>query len=158
MFQDLILNENFKTLIRFGLVGSVNLVIDFSLFSLLFHYSNHLVLSNTCSFVVVLCIAFLLHHKYSFKNAFFEKKQIVKFLIIVIIGLIIGNILLHLIYQQLENVYFVNMAGFKDESAFLMEVSEEQARAMVSKIIQIGLMATYSFFCYKKIVFVNYQK
>ena len=129
--------------VRFIIVGGANTVIDYSiLFALVNFASIPIFYSNMISTGIALCFSFLLNKKFTFKDKNATgKSQIIKFLVITLVGLwIIRPIIIMIV----------------DVAASLLgsrSVANNNLTLLIGLITATCVTLIWNFYLYKKFVF-----
>ncbi len=139
-------------IIRFGIVGVVNTLVDVLIFSFLRFSGLHLVIANILSTSIALGLSLLLNYRFTFKQNKLTKKQIVLYILVTIIGLwvlqpIIISLALRLNEQFLYVEFFTGFLG-----------RQEVFETIVPKLISIGFTLVWNYCLYSKLVFGKNQR
>lgn len=92
------LRNHYKQISRFSIVGVMNTLIDFSIFSLCFYILGfHVVVANICAVCLAIINSFLWNSFWTFKG--FKKgrikSQIFRFFLIALIGMVISTLIVY---------------------------------------------------------------
>lgn len=99
----IMLTKRFRTIILYGLFGSVSAALDFLLYTffmnvLLFHY----IFSNCISVLAGISTSFLLNRTYNFRVKDQTKKRFSIFLIVGLCGMMLSNLILYVFIDCMQ--------------------------------------------------------
>ncbi|WP_286864801.1 MULTISPECIES: GtrA family protein [unclassified Herbaspirillum] len=124
-------SENFRQMIRYGLVGLMNVSIEYLVFNLVYYFFKQSTLvANTWSIGITMSFGFLFHHAFTFKNRFYSWGQALRYVLVVTLGAALNYGLLFLLLKVIDQAY-------------------------LAKLLQIILLSLYNFNMYKHFVYVN---
>jgi putative flippase GtrA len=108
--------------IRFCIVGFFGVLLNYSIFLILFKFFNvYYIISSATGFILSVGLAFLLNNKYTFKTNSNPKKTAIKYFLVNLISITIGQLLLfYLVHNLGINIYLANFftLGFTTFSNF----------------------------------------
>lgn len=121
---------------RFGLVGVINTVFDFSvLFGLVF-FGFDKIIANYISTTLAFILSFSLNRSYTFKSHGAMKKQIIPFLTVTLFGLwVIQPLLIWLLGPLVQPLF------------------SEPISLLVLKVIATAVTMVWNYILYKRVVF-----
>ncbi len=127
--------------LRFGAIGGINTALDLGIFTLLVHVGLLALVSNTISTSVGMLSSFLLNRRFTFKahEGAKQSTQIIKFLVITLIGLWILQPLI---------IY-----GFVFVSDHLLHIDSRTLQYTIGKCISIGASLIWNYCWYNNYVF-----
>lgn len=129
-----------KQLLRFGLVGTVNTIIDFTLLFILQSAGISIILSNICSTSAAFCFSYSANKKYTFRSTeSINRREVLLFLAVTLSGLWIIQTLVLWVTLPL-----IAMSGLDPSSCLA-----------IGKVTATTFSLSWNFILYKKIVFVN---
>ena len=122
---------NLPRFIKYAFTGTINTSIEATIFLICYSLLKFpIYVANSCALGIVICIGFLLHHKITFNNNFFNISQTLRYTITVSLSAILNFTFLYIFLQLINHVY-------------------------VAKLIQIILVAFFNFNMYKYYVYIN---
>lgn len=105
--------NKYKSVLKFGIVGVFNTIVDFSIFSLLNYLGIHYTISQVVGYSCGTLNSFILNKLWTFKSAVRKKKnseEIIQFIIVNIFSLLITEVGLKLLINNFSlNVYIAKI-------------------------------------------------
>ena len=96
------MNKLIKQLFRFGVVGGIAFLIDFSLFAILTHLGMHYLIAQIISFSISLIFNYIASIKWVFDAKKQTPKEMIIFVLLSVIGLGINELLLYIGIDKLN--------------------------------------------------------
>jgi len=94
--------ESFTQLVRFGLVGVMNTLVDFCVYQLLVWLGTYYVLAQCISYACGLLNSYFFNSRWTFRQEKkYTKKEFIRFLIVNLCTLALSVILLRVCYESL---------------------------------------------------------
>ncbi|MGV9769745.1 GtrA family protein [Microbacterium sp. NPDC003461] len=125
-------------LIRFALVGGLNTAVDFAILFLLRALGVPLIVANTVSTTVGLCVSFLLNRSYTFRSGGGRGRQFALFLVVTLFGLWV-----------LQPLVIVGVGWVLDELWTL----DENLVLLIGKLAATVVSMTWNYILYARVVF-----
>jgi len=123
--------DNVKQMLRYGLIGVVNVSTEYLVFNLAYYFGGHsAVVANTWAIAITMSSGFLFHHAFTFKNRFFSWRQAIRYICVVALG------------GALNYGILIGLMTFIPQ-------------VWLAKFIQIIILSLYNFNMYKHFVYVN---
>jgi putative flippase GtrA len=131
-FQNLVNKDSLVQLKRYIIVGLTSFAVEYIMFFVLYKLLNlWYVLSNGIVYAITFWISFLLNRNWSFQSKGKFSRQLVLYLLLFIINLSISSYIIYLLSDKL----IIN--------------------PLFSKILTMGLIITWNFIIYKKIIYIE---
>ncbi len=127
-----LITSNLK--LRYLIAGSVGALIELLLFSMLYKFSESVIISNLIAFQVAITLTFLLHQRFTYKAIVDSngiKRRYTLYLLLMYLLLIFGTLILEI---------FINTLFWNPD---------------LSKVVQMLIAIPVSFFIQKKYIFVD---
>lgn len=122
---------NVRQIIRYGLVGSINISFEYIIFNVAYYiYFKSVLISNTWAISMSMLVGFLLHHWLTFHNTFYSFNQASRYAAVVALGSFLNYTILITLLQFIQEVY-------------------------MAKLIEIVILSLYNFNMYKYYVYTN---
>lgn len=102
------MNKLFKQIIKFGLVGGIAFIIDYSLLYILTEYLNiYYLYSSIISFIISLIFNYILSIKWVFDVSKQQGlKDFIIFIVLSIIGLLINGLIMYIMVDEI-NIHYM---------------------------------------------------
>ena len=124
----IIKNKHVRQFVKYGIVGVMNTMIDFSVYYFFTRYAGfHFLAANFCSWVTAVMVSFLANKFWTFRSydTAVLARQSARFIIVAIISLVVSQSLLYT---------FVRIVGIRD---------------LIAKVLTIGIVVFWNFFMNK---------
>ena len=123
----------FNLKLRYLIAGSIGAIVEILLFSMIYKFSNSVVISNLIAFQVAISLTFLLHQRFTYiaiVDSNGKKRRYTQYLLLMYLLLIFGTFILE---------FFINTLFWNPN---------------LSKIVQMLIAIQVSYFVQKKYIFV----
>lgn len=134
-------------LVRFALVGIINTAVDSIIFVTLQKSGLAIFLANLFSTSIALAISLVLNSRFTFKNKNLQKKQIVYFILVTLVGLwLLQPIVIETIVAINHKTHFISQlpAVFNAKGTLVL---------LIPKFIAISMSLVWNYMWYSKVVF-----